>query len=252
MRITCVLNQKGGIGKTTTAAALSAGLALRGYKPLAIDADPQCNLSYALDCIGSEQDPTLYDVLRGTSKAAEAVRTTAQCDAISGDIRLAAADIEFSATGREYRLREALEPIKDYSHIIIDCPPGLGIMTVNALTAANDVIVPCGADIFSLQGLQQLIDTINMVQRYSNKDLKIAGLLITRKPPRGIATRELMDAIRTRAGTLSINFYETTIREAAAIREAQITQESIFISHPKAPVTGDYNNFIDEYLKQEA
>lgn len=252
MRTTCILNQKGGCGKTTTAAALSAGLTARGYKALAIDADPQCNLSYALDCIAMDEDPSLYDVMKGARSAESAIRITSQCAAIPGDIRLAAADIEFNATGREYKLREALQPVKEFSHVIIDCPPGLGILAINALTAADDVIVPCGADIFSLQGLQQLLNTIAMVQKYSNKDLQIAGLLITRKPPRGIATRELMEAIRSRAGSLKINFYETTIREAAAIREAQLTQESIFSSHPKAAVTNDYNQLIDEYLKQEA
>ena len=161
--------------------------------------------------------------------------------------------MEFTQTGREYLLREVLDAISaDYTHVVIDSPPSLGIMTVNALTASNDLIIPVGAEIYALQGLQQLLNTIGKVQKYSNPGLTVAGLLITRKGNKAVATRQLIDAIQQRAGALQLHLYSAVIREAVAIREAQIMQGSIFDTHPRAKVTDDYNAFIGEYIKQGA
>lgn len=251
MRITTVINQKGGVGKTTTAHALTTGLNHRGYKALLIDTDPQGNISYTMQADSAQ--PGLYEAMRGEISADDAIQHTAQGDILSSSIYLAGADLEFTQTGREYRLREVLEDITNtYTHIIIDSPPALGIMTINALTASNDIVIPVGADIYSLQGLQQLLSTIEKVKKYSNSSLIMAGLLITRKSTRAIATKQLIEAIEQKARDLSVNLYRATIREAIAIKEAQIMQSSIFDSHDKAKVTADYNAFIDEYLAQEA
>ena len=250
-RITTVLNQKGGVGKTTTAHALATGLNHRGYKALVIDADPQGNISYTMAA-----DPAktgLYEAMRGDITASDAIQHTAQGDLISSSIDLAGADMEFTQTGREYILREALEEISaDYTHVIIDSPPSLGIMSINALTASTDIVIPVGAEIYALQGLHQLLNTIGKVQKYSNPGLTVAGLLITRKGNKAVATRQLIDAIQQQASALEIPIYETVIREAVAIREAQIMQSSIFDSHAQAKVTEDYSSFIDEYIGQEA
>jgi chromosome partitioning protein len=250
-RITTVLNQKGGVGKTTTAHALATGLNHRGFKALVIDADPQGNISYTMQADAAQAG--LYEALKGIIPAADAIQHTAQGDLISSSIDLAGADMEFTQTGREYLLREVLDAISaDYTHVIIDSPPSLGIMTVNALTASNDLIIPVGAEIYALQGLQQLLNTIGKVQKYSNPGLTVAGLLITRKGNKAVATRQLIDAIQQRAGALQLHLYSAVIREAVAIREAQIMQGSIFDTHPRAKVTDDYNAFIGEYIKQGA
>ena len=250
-RITTVINQKGGVGKTTTAHALATGLNHKGFKALVVDADPQGNISYTM-----QADPAqagLYEALKGIAKATDTIQHTAQGDLISSSIDLAGADMEFTQTGREYLLREVLDAISaDYTHVIIDSPPSLGIMTVNALTASNDLIIPVGAEIYALQGLQQLLNTIGKVQKYSNPGLTVAGLLITRKGNKAVATRQLIDAIQQRAGALNLHLYGAVIREAVAIREAQIMQGSIFDTHPRAKVTDDYNAFIGEYIKQGA
>jgi len=248
-RITAILNQKGGVGKTTTAHALATGLTHRGYKALVIDADPQGNISYAMQA--DTLQAGLYEAMRGDVAAPDAIQQTQQGDIISSSLYLAGADMEFTQTGREYRLREVLDAISaDYSHVIIDCPPSLGIMTINSLTASTDVVIPVGAEIFSLQGLQQLLTTIGKVRKYSNPDIAIAGLLVTRRANRAIATRDLIEAIHSNAAALQLHVYASIVREAVAIRESQIMQQSIFDTAPKAKVTDDYSKFIDEYLSQ--
>lgn len=247
-RITTIINQKGGVGKTTTAAALAAGLNLAGRHALAVDADPQCSLTYIL---GGEADRGTYEAMTGTD-AAQLIQATAQGDLLPGTPALIGADLEFTKTGREYILRDALEPLQAaYSHIVIDCPPQLGILAINALTAANDIIIPMGADILSLQGLGQLYDTINTVKKYCNPRLQIAGLLITRFSRRAVLSRDLADVIADQARAIHAPVYETMIREGVAVKEAQTLRTSLYQSHPKANPTADYKAFTKEYLKQE-
>lgn len=250
-RITTVINQKGGVGKTTTANALATGLNHRGYKALVIDADPQGNITYTMRADAAQKG--LYEAMRGDITALEAIQHTEQGDIIPSSLYLAGADLEFTQTGREFLIREMLEGIASaYTHVIIDSPPALGILTVNALTASSDIVIPVGADIFSLQGLQQLLATVAKVKKYSNSALQIAGLLITRKGARAVATRQLIEAIEGKASAMHAHLYSAVIREGIAIREAQIMQSSIFDTHATAKATGDYAAFIDEYIAQEA
>ena len=247
-RITTIINQKGGVGKTSTAHALATGLNRRGYSALAVDADPQGNLTYIMQ---AETTSGAYDAMKG-GNVVELIQHTQQGDILSSTPALIGADLEFTQTGREYVLRDALGPINaNYSHIIIDSPPTLGIMTINALTASTDVIIPMGADIFSLQGLGQLYDTIGKVKRYCNPELKIAGLLITRYTRRAILTRDLTEVIGDKAQQISAQIFKTQIREGIAVKEAETMRASLFDSHPKANPTADYNALIDEYLIQE-
>lgn len=252
-RITTVINQKGGVGKTTTAHALATGLNHRGYNALVIDADPQGNITYTMKADTALAG--LYEALKSGMGAHDFIQATEQGDIIPSSLDLAGADLEFTQTGREYLIREMLEDVisaSAYTHVIIDSPPALGILTVNALTASTDIVIPVGADIFSLQGLRQLLSTVTKVKKYSNPELEIAGLLITRKGARAVATRQLIEAIGANAAALHAHLYKTIIREGIAIKEAQIMQSSIFDTHATAKATKDYSAFIDEYLTQEA
>ena len=181
-RITALINQKGGVAKTTTAHALAVGLARQGRRVLAIDCDPQGNLSFSM-----RADDTLaglYEALRGDAAPADVIQATRQgVDLIASSLDLSAADMEFTRVGREYLLRGLCDAVAaSYDHIIVDCPPALGVLTLNALTAADDMVIPVGLEVFSLQGLKQLFNTVENVRRYCNPRLRVAGILITRHP----------------------------------------------------------------------
>ncbi|MDD3365341.1 MAG: AAA family ATPase, partial [Syntrophomonas sp.] len=189
-RIITIATQKGGTGKTTTTHALGVGLIERGYKVLFIDLDPQGNLSYILQT--EELKSTIYEVLTGKTKARDAIQHQQCGDIIPSSPALARANLELKNTGKEYRLKETLQPIKDdYDYIIIDTPPSLGLLTINALTASDSVIIPSQADIFSLQGIGQLYSTIETIKKYTNPDLSIEGILLTRHNSRSILSRDL-------------------------------------------------------------
>ena len=249
MRITTVINQKGGVGKTTTAHALATGLTKRGHKVLSVDMDPQGNLSFTMGA--STTGPSLYEAMREEAEASAVIRSTGQGDILPSSLLLAAADMEFTATGREWILDTLLSPIKErYSHIIIDSPPTLGILTINALTASTDVVIPMGADIYSLQGLYQLHSTIAKVRHYCNKNLKIAGLLLTRYNPRSVLSRDLREGIEEKAAELNAHLYSTFIREGIMVKEAQTNQQSLYAYAPKSNPAQDYESFVSEYLAQ--
>src|SRR5699024_1717721 len=156
-------------------------------------------------------------------------------DLLPGGLTLAGADMDFTQTGREYMLMEALEKVSEkYDYCIIDTPPTLGILTVNALTAADYVIVPMTADIYALQGLTQLNALIQNVRRYCNKGLKIAGILLTRYNDRQIISKTLKTNIGQAAERLSTEVFKTYIREGVAVRETQLLQSDLFTDAPKA------------------
>lgn len=252
MKILTLSNQKGGVAKTSTSNALAAGLYNRNCKVLAVDLDPQCNLSFScgVDMLNTEK--TLFDVFKGNAEVRETIiPLKLGFDLLPGGLTLAGADMDFTQTGREYMLSEALETVSgEYDFCIIDTPPTLGILTVNALTAADYVIVPMTADIYALQGLTQLNALIQNVRRYCNKGLKIAGILLTRYNDRQIISKTLKTNIGQAAERLSTEVFKTYIREGVAVRETQLLQSDLFTDAPKANVTQDYNNFIDELLER--
>jgi len=247
-RITIIANQKGGVGKTTTAHALIAGLTYKGYSALAVDIDPQGNLTYTMNA-----DPGaagVYELMKRTAVANQVIQHTAQGDIIGGSLMLAGSDMEFTDTGREYILSETLEPLRsDYDYIIIDSPPTLGILTINALTAADDLIVPLGADAYSLQGLSQLHTTIGKVKKHCNPALRVAGLLITRHSERTVIGRDLREIIETKASFVGSRVFDSVIRESVAIKESQARQASPYAGVVKNNAAADYMSFVDEYLK---
>ena len=247
MKTLAILNQKGGVGKTTTALALWAGLTLQGKKVLAVDLDPQGNLSFtaAADTSGR----TAFGVLLKETAAADAIQHTTQGALIPSSPELAGADMTITRTGKEYRLKEALEPVAGaYDYAVIDTPPALGILTVNALAAADYAIIPAMAEVFSLQGVGQLADTINPVRTYCNPSLEIAGILLTRYSPRTVLARDVADMAEVLAEKLSTHVFRTRIRDGVAVREAQMRQENLFTYAPKSGPALDYLAFLSELL----
>lgn len=245
MEIIAVANQKGGVAKSTTAGAVGAGLHRRGYRVLLVDLDAQANLSYSLNAAGRALSS--MEVLTGTAAINDAIFSTSSGDIVPASPALATADLVVTDTGKEYRLKEALTPIKAaYDYIILDCPPSLGILTVNALTACSSVIIPSQADIYSLQGLGQLIRTVQAVKKYCNSGITIKGLLLTRYNARTILSRDMKDLLDDTAKQLGTRVFTTFIRECTAIKEAQAKKESIFDYAPSSNGAKDYNSLIDE------
>lgn len=247
--IIAVINQKGGVGKSTTTAAIAAGLSLKGFNVLSIDLDAQGNLSYTYGADSGKK--SVLGVLLGDVRANDAIQTTESGDIISSHKSLAGADAFISDTGKEYRLKEALEDISaNYDFIIIDTPPALGILTVNALTACNSVIVPAQADIYSLQGIEQLAETIKPVKKYCNAALEIKGILLTRYNPRSVLSRDIAEIAEQLAIRIGTKVFRTYIREAIAVKEAQISRKTLYEYAPTAKVTDDYRALVDEILQQ--
>lgn len=247
MIIYAISNQKGGVGKSTTANALGAGLARKGFKVLYVDLDAQGNLSHSMRA--SNRAVTSLEVLTGTAAAAEAIVETLQGDLIPASPSLSSADAILTDTGKEYRLREALAPISDrYDYCILDTPPALGTLTVNALTACNGVIVATQADIYSLQGIGQLTRTIQTVKKYCNNDLVIIGMVITRYSSRAVLTRDMTELLEDTAKQLHTTVYTTKIRECVQIKEAQAKQMDIFNYAPRSNGAKDYEGLLTEIL----
>lgn len=243
-----VANRRGGVGKTATAHALGAGLTKRGYRVLYIDLDSQCNLSYDLGIQGELQYSSL-DVLEGRATASEAILETEGGEIIPASPDLATADRIIDGVGKEYRLKEALEPIaRNYDYIIIDTPPALGVLTVNALTASSRVIIPAQAEIHSLQGIDQLYGTIEAVKHFTNKKLKIEGVLLTRYIARSIISRDMKDNLEALAKEIGSKTFATPIRECSAIKEAQATQTDIYSYAPRSNASKDYEALVEEII----
>lgn len=243
-----VSNQKGGVGKTTTTAAVAVGLRRKGYRVLAIDLDPQGNLSFSLGADG-ETGATIYHVLKGEAKAQFAIQRANAVDVIAANIMLSGIELEFTNTGREYLLMEALEPLQPlYDYILIDTPPALSILTVNAFTASNSIIVPMLSDIFSLQGIAQLHDTVLRVKRYCNRSLSFAGILLTHCNPRTLLATEIRGTAEMIAQELDIPMFKTFIRSSIAVSEAQSLQKSLFDYAPKNIAAQDYLSLVNELL----
>lgn len=252
MKTITLSNQKGGVAKTTTCLALASGLYHRGNTVLCLDLDPQCNLSLGVGADVLNMENSLYDVFKGNADIKDTINhISIGFDLATGGLMLATADMEFTMTGREYLLKEALESVQDhYDYCIIDTPPNLGILVANALTASDSVVIPVTADAFAIQGLTQLYDSIQSVQKYSNHDLQIAGLLITRHDERTNVSKVLLDNINQRAEDLKIPVFSRYIRNGVVIRNSQVMGVDIFTEAPKANVTEDYTAFINELLER--
>ncbi|MEI6663735.1 MAG: ParA family protein [Actinomycetes bacterium] len=199
-RIYAVANQKGGVGKTTTAVNLAACVAEAGYSTLLIDMDPQANATVGLG-LAKDLTPSIYEVLSGQSPTVAAIRSSVieNLSVVPATPDLAGASVELPATeGFQGRLREILAPVRErFEYIILDCPPSLGPLTVNALAAADEVIVPVQSEYYALEGLAGLLETLELVQRDLNPGLTVCGLVLTMHDPRTRLSRDVEQELRT-------------------------------------------------------
>ena len=243
--VIAVCNQKGGTGKSTTAAAIATGAAFGGKKTLAIDLDAQSNLSFIVG--GNPNDAGIYELMTGQKTAAQVIQHTQQGDLITGSLNLAGADTTLTGNARIFALSDALKPLKaKYDVIVIDTAPTLGTLLMNALTAADRVIIPLNADILSLNGLYLLNRAIQDVQTKYNSGLSFTGVLFTRHYTRTIIGRDLTDVIRSKCRELAIPVLNTTIRDGVAVKEAQAVRQSLFEYAPKSKPAQDYIKLLDE------
>jgi chromosome partitioning protein len=249
-KVISITNQKGGVGKSTTAQALASGLAsLKGFKVLLVDLDSQGNATYAT---GEQKiEATVYEVMTDKEIITNAIYEAGKIDILPSSPNLSKLDIELDQTGKEYKLKEAINKVKKYyDYIIIDTPPALGILTVNALTTSDFVVIPAQADIYSLQGVGQLLETIEGIKKYTNKGLQLCGVLLTRYDARTILSKDMRAMIERTAEQVGTFLYNTVIREGIAVKEAQASRQDIFSYDAKSHAANDYSDFMGELLER--
>lgn len=248
MNVIAIASQKGGTGKTTTAAAISCWAVEHGKRTLAVDLDPQGSLTHILR--GNGTAPGAYELMTGTASASQLCQTNDGLpDIISASLQLAGADAEFcTKPGRDFFLKRALEEESDrWELVVIDTPPTLGTLLVNALTAADKVIIPLQADTFAVQAIYQLTETIGQVQQYCNRDLKIVGVLLTRYSGRTVLSRDLREDLQDKCAALNLRLL-SPISEGIVVKEAQTMQQSLFTYAPKSKPAKEYSLVIEEVL----
>ncbi len=245
-KIISLLNHKGGVGKTTSAINIGAGLVELGKKVLLIDLDPQANLSLALGI--PRQKNTIYEALRGES---ELVPYTVKegMDVVPSTLDLSGAEMELiNEAGREYILRELFEPVKEeYDFIVIDCPPSLGLLTLNALTSSDTVYIPLQTEFLALQGLAKIKQVIDKVRFRLNKKLQIGGVIATMYDGRKILNRDVVDTIKKYFGD---KVFDTLIRDNVALAEAPAQRKDIFLYNRRSPGAKDYLALSKEILRR--
>lgn len=244
-----ITNQKGGVGKSTTAQALGEGLRRKGFRVLSVDMDPQGNLSFAM---GADimAELTVFDVFKNKHKITEAIQHTEQGDVLPANVLLAGAENDSSIViGRDVRLLRALELVADqYDWIVIDTPPALGLLTSNALMAADRLIVPMIADVYSLQGISQLLSQVEEARSF-NQDLKVDGLLITKYSNRANIRKDIRERIEQLADQIGCSVYGP-IREAVAVVEAQAMRSSLHEYAGNSTTVSDYDEFVEAFLQE--
>lgn len=249
-KVISIANQKGGVGKTTTAVNLSTILAKKGKKVLMIDTDPQGNATSGLG-INKDVNFSVYDVIINDVEIENTIQQTMvkNLEVCPSNINLAGAEVELvSMMSREHRLKEKIDNQKDkYDYIIIDCPPSLGLITLNAFTASDSVLIPVQCEYYALEGLGQLINTINLVKKHLNKDLKIEGALLTMFDIRTNLSNQVVKEVNK---YFENKVYKTVIPRNVRLSEAPSYGMPISVYDPKSKGAKSYDKFVKEFLKK--
>lgn len=241
-----LLNHKGGVGKTTSAINIGAGLAELGKRVLLIDLDPQANLTLAMGI--PRQPTTIYEALRGEADLIP-FSVKNNLDVVASTLDLSGAEMELiNEAGREYILRELLDPIRSkYDYILIDCPPSLALLTLNALTSSDLVYIPLQTEFLAMQGLARIKQIIQKVKLRLNKKLEMGGVIATMYDARKVLNRDVINTIHKYFGDM---VFETKIRDNVALAEAPAQRKDIFAYSPKSPGAQDYLSLAKEIIKR--
>ena len=250
-KVISVANQKGGVGKTTTTINLSTLIAKKGKKVLMIDADPQGNASSGVGIDRDDIELSIYDILIDEVEFEKVVKKTniKNLDICPSNINLAGAEVELvSVMSREHRLKEKLDKIKDkYDFIIIDCPPSLGLITLNAFTSSDSVLIPVQCEYYALEGLGQLLNTINLVKKHLNKNLEIEGALLTMYDVRTNLSNQVVKEVKN---YFNDKVYKNVIPRNVKLSEAPSYGMPISVYDPRSKGAKSYEKFVKEFLKK--
>lgn len=245
MKTIAFTNQKGGVGKTTSTINVGAGLCLQGKKVLLVDLDPQANLTYSLRMNSQRLDTTIYDALKGKIDPKDVIINHNGFDILPSSIELSGAEMEFaSEPARETLLKHTLSKIGNgYDYVLVDCPPNLGLLTLNAFTAVNEVFIVLQSEYLALHGLSKLMDVIQVVKERLNPNIEISGIICTLFDKRKNLNREVVDHIKDYFGN---KVFKTIIRDNIALAEAPSHHKTIFEYDPESNGAKDYMSLAKE------
>ncbi len=250
-RVIAIMNQKGGVGKSTTAVNLSAALGEKNYKVLVVDFDPQGNTTSGLGVDKNDVEKSVYDTILNDVSAAQAIQasTSHNVFVLPATIQLAGAEVELvQADNRDNRLKKAIDEVKDdFDYVFIDCPPSLGVLTINALTAAKDILVPIQCEFYALEGVTKLMESVKMIKTTINPDLEIFGIVLTMYDKRTSLSKQVADEVRE---YFKKTVFKTVIPRNVRLSEAPSYGESIFEYDKLSKGAQAYRDLAKEVIKR--
>ncbi len=251
-KVISLINEKGGVGKTTSTNIMACCLKNRGYKVLCVDFDPQAHLSFSFGADNRDK-PTIYDVIKKKTKVKYAIQNTGLTDLIPANDILKSVESEFTSVGNEQLLKNCIAPLlNSYDYILIDSPPELGLLSVNALVASNVVLIPCLPDGYSLMGTIKVHETVSRIKQAFNPTLSFGGIILVRYYLRERLSKSVSDVLEQLTVQLNIPILENKVRHSNLISDATtIRQVDVVKTNPKNRAIGDYINLVDELLEKE-